>query len=414
MRTGRLRHGFSVVLCAGVALAAGCAPEPAGPDLRAADLAATPWETIRAHARGTTVHVGMWAGDEARNRFFQGPVTEAVAAELGVTLRITPLADVADLVSKLLNERRAGRRSGGSIDVVWINGENFRTARQAGVLWGPFADHLPNIVHYPDAAKHRDFGTDIDGFEAPWEVAQFVFAYDTARITDPPRTLGALRQWIERHPGRFTYPAVPDFTGSAFLRHVLVHASGLDPEAFLHFDEARYAAASARALDFLAAIRPHLWRGGETYPATPADLNRLFVNHEIDFSMNYSPSFASDRIARGEFPETVRTFVLEEGTLSNYSYLAVPFNASNPAGALAVIDHLLSPAHALARVRAIGGLFPQSVESLTPGDRQAVALLPRGPATLAAETLARHRIPEPDAEYLVRFERDWLREVLQQ
>ena len=65
--------------------------------------------------------------------------------------------------------------------------------------------------------------------------------------------------------------------------------------------------------------------------------------------MNYSPTFASEKIARGEFPATVRTFVLEEGTTANYSFLAVPFNAPNPAGAIAVINTFMSPAHALAR-----------------------------------------------------------------
>ena len=59
--------------------------------------------------------------------------------------------------------------------------------------------------------------------------------------------------------------------------------------------------------------------------------------------MSYGPSFASERIARGEYPATARTFVFDEGTIGNYSYLAVPFNADNPAGALVVINHLMSP-----------------------------------------------------------------------
>lgn len=405
-------YARGTALVIGLVAATSCGRPPAEtPD--AARVQAMPWAEVAAGARGTTVHFAMWAGDEARNRFFQGQVTEALAGALGVTLRVTPVSDVADVVNKLLNERRAGRRAGGSIDVVWINGENFRTAKQAGVLWGPFADRLPNLVHYPEAARARDFGTEIDGLEAPWEVAQFVFAYDSARRTDPPLNLRTLRAWVERHPGRFTYPAIPDFTGSAFVRHVLVQSAGVPPERFAGFDPDLYRSASARALEFLEGIRPHLWRRGETYPATPADLNRLFVNGEVDFSMNYSPSFASERIVRGEFPETVRTFVLDQGTLSNYSYLAIPFNAPNPLGALAVIDHLLSPRHALSRVRAIGGLFPLRPDGLTAEERDAFALLPTGPATLSPEILARHRIAEPDAEYLVRFERDWQRVILQ-
>jgi putative spermidine/putrescine transport system substrate-binding protein len=233
-------------------------------------------------------------------------------------------------------------------------------------------------------------------------------------VTSPPKTIDELRTWIHAHPGRFTYPAIPDFTGSAFIRHVLQHAGGAPPSAFVErFDRDLYARAAKAALAYLRDIKPYLWRNGETYPATPAELNRLFVNGEIDFSMNYGPAFASERIARGEFPSTVRTFVFDEGTIANYSYLAIPFNAANAAGALVAINYLMSPAHALDRARAIGGLFPLRLDRLSAADRGATDALPRGPATLSLEELTAHRIVEADAEYLQRLERDWRSEVLQ-
>jgi putative spermidine/putrescine transport system substrate-binding protein len=392
-------------------LAAACRRADAPAPFAAGTLQTIDWAELCARARGTTVRYAMWSGDEALNRFYQGPATATLQQELRITLRIVPLSDTADLVNKLLNEKSAN--ASGSIDLVWINGENFRTARQGGLLWGPFADRLPNIRYFDAAARARDFGTATDGYEAPWQQAQFVFAYDEARVKEPPRSLPALAAWIASHKGRFTYPAIPDFTGSAFIRHVLLHSGGVPPAAFSErFDESLYARASQDALGWLRAIKPHLWRQGATYPATPAEQDRLFVNGEIDFSMNYAPAFASEKIARGEFPASVRTFVLDEGTLSNYSFLAIPFNAPNPAGALAVINHFMSPAHALAHARALGGLFPLLADRLSPVERAAVDALPRGPATLPPELLARKRIPEADAEYLERFERDWRAEVL--
>jgi putative spermidine/putrescine transport system substrate-binding protein len=194
---------------------------------------------------------------------------------------------------------------------------------------------------------------------------------------------------------------------------VLYLAGGAEPAAFQEgFDAALYARTSTRTLAWLRDLRPYLWRSGETYPATPAELDRLFVNGEVDFSMSYGPTFASERIARGEFPPTVRTFVFDAGTIFNYSFLAIPFNAPNPAGALAVINNWLSPAHALARARALGGIIPIPPDRLTAAERAAVEALPVGPATVPVATLAAHRLPEADAGYLVRLERDWLREVL--
>ena len=385
--------------------------------LTAEQFSRSRWDAIVAQANGGEVNFAMWSGDEARNRYYQNAVAARVKQQYGVTLRFLPTNDVADIVNKLLNEKGAGKTSGGTIDLVWINGENFRTAKQGGVLWGPFAEALPNIKHFAEDARQRDFGTPVEGYEAPYQRAQFVIAYDTARVPDPPRSIEKLRDWIKTHPGRFTYLAPPDFTGSAFIRHILLFYLKQDstPGAFDgKFDERNYQRAAAATIAYLNEIEPHLWRKGETYPTSPKEADRLFANSEIDFTMSYGPSFASEHIARGEYPPTTRTFVFDEGTIGNYSYLAVPFNASNPAGALVVINHLMSPPHALDQGRALGSLFPLLPDGLTPEELAAVEALPLGPATLPAAELAKHQLPEPDAQYLERLEKDWREKVLKQ
>ena len=400
-----------VMLSATIAIACGSTrPSDMFPST---DLARMTWNEVASRARGSTVRYAMWAGDEARNRFYQGPAADALRRDLDITLTIVPLADTSDLVSKLMTEKAAGL-SRGSVDLVWINGANFRTAKQAGILWGPFVQALPNLQHFdPDAIQH-DFGTSTDGLEAPYEQAQFVFAYDTVRIATPPATFAELCSWIHEHPGRFTYPAIPDFTGSSFARHFLLHSGEVPPSAFAErFDAGLYDRVSKPVIEALHAMKPYLWRKGETFPATLAELDRLFVNGEIDFSMNYSPTFASDKIARGEFPASVRTFVPNDGTISDYSFLAIPFNAPSPAGALAVINTFMSPTHAIMRARAMGGLFPLRLDRLSATERDAVEALPRGPATLPLTTLATRRIQDAYAEYVDRFERDWRTEVLQ-
>ncbi len=375
------------------------------------------WDEIVAQAAGSEVNFAMWSGDEARNRYYQNSVASKVKELYGVSLRFTPAGDTAEIVNKLLNEKGAGRTADGTIDMVWINGENFRTAKQGGVLWGPFAESLPNIKHFAEDARQRDFGTPVDGYEAPYQRAQFVIAYDTTRTMDPPKSIEKMREWIKSHTGRFTYLSPPDFTGSAFIRHILLsylkrESSGAALD--VSFDEQRYQRAAAQTIAYLNDIKPHLWRKGETYPASPKEADRLFANSEIDFTMSYGPSFASERIARGEYPATTRTFVFDEGTIGNYSYLAIPFNAANPAGALVVINHLMSPAHAIDQGRALGSLFPLLFAGLTPDERTAVEALPLGPATLAVAELAKYQLPELDAQYLERLEKDWREKVLRQ
>ena len=66
-----------------------------------------------------------------------------VAAELksrhDVTLIHVKIADAAEVVRRVRDEVRAGTAEG-SVDLVWINGENFRAMKQDGLLFGPFAE----------------------------------------------------------------------------------------------------------------------------------------------------------------------------------------------------------------------------------------------------------------------------------
>ncbi len=412
MSVGRIERRRFLAAGAVVALS-GCRARQLAPPAPET-FAGVSFQELEAKARGSRVRFAMWSGDEARNRYFRETVAPTLARDFGIQLELAPVADVAEVVNRFLNEKGAGQSGEGSVDLVWMNGENFRTARQAGLLWGPFAELLPNLHLYDAELCARDFGTPVEGMEAPWLRAQFVMAHDLARTPQPPRTFAELRSWMEAHPGRFTYPAPPDFTGSVFLRHVLLSYTG-DPAAFTRgFDEARYQVAAKLAFGWLRDVKPFLWRQGQTYPASPQELNRLFANQEVDVSMNYSPMFASRAIERGEFPSTARTFVFTSGAIGNYSFLAIPFHASNPLGAMVTANHLMSPEHLVPALRALGGPYPHRLDALSAGQRAMVEGLPRDEATLPDAVLEAHFLPEPDAAYLVRLERDWRSEVLLQ
>ena len=67
-------------------------------------------------------------------------------------------------------DRGAGRSSpGGSVDLLWINGENFRTLKQANLLLTGWAESLPNW-RYVDLQKpvREDFSVATEGAESPW------------------------------------------------------------------------------------------------------------------------------------------------------------------------------------------------------------------------------------------------------
>ncbi len=393
------------------------APTAAAADVSAAeDPARLSWPEVESSARGVTVNFFMWGGDDNINRYVNEYVAPQVLAQYGITLRQTPVNDIVETVNKLLGEKTEGKLSDGTIDLIWINGENFRTMRQGELLYGPWAENLPNAQYVPWAEPSiaNDFGYPVDAYEAPWGRAQFVMIYDSARVADPPKSFADLLEWTQTHPGRFTYPAPPDFTGSVFVRHGFYEVSSGYERLIGPFDETVYADNAGAAWEYFNQLEPYLWREGETYPQTIDQLNQLFANGEADFTMSYNPAFASGAIARGVFPDSVRTYLFDAGTIANTHYVAIPFNATNKAAAMVVANFLQSPQAQIekAKPEVWGDLPVMAVESLPESDRELLAAIPQGVATLTAEELAANALPELQADWLTRIEEDWQTEVL--
>jgi len=375
------------------------------------------WDQIVEEARGQKLYWYMWGGSDLINKFVNGYVAERLETEYEVTLEMVPVTDATTFVNKVLGEKQAGRDSGGSVDVMWINGENFRTMREADLLFGPYADRLPNMqyVDATDSSIANDFGYPVEGYESPYGSAQVVMVYDSARVRQPPRTIGELLDWIRANPGKFTYPAVPDFTGSVFVRHLFYHVAGGYEDLLGPFDQELFDAFAPKLWTLLNDLEPYLWREGNTYPETHTKLQDLLANGEVYFDVSYNPSEAASLVSQGRYPESVRTFVFDTGTIGNTHYVAISYNSSSKAAAMVLANLLLDPAlqHEKGRPEVWGDLTVLNVGGLPQEWREKFMSLPRPPSVLPPNVLSSHKIPELQAPWLEAIEKGWTENVLQ-
>ncbi|WP_430466097.1 ABC transporter substrate-binding protein [Tabrizicola sp.] len=371
---------------------------------------ASDWDAILAEAKGQTVYWHAWGGDPKINDFIAFIGAEA-QARYGVLLEHVKLASTADAVARVLAERDAGQTTGGAVDMIWINGENFAAMKAQGLLFGPFAESLPNwplVDSVGKPATVTDFTLPTEGFESPWAMAQFVFEYDSASLPTPPKTLAALADWIKANPGRFTYPQPPDYLGVTFLKQVL-YGTLADPAVMqAPLDIATYEATVAPLWAFLDDIHPSLWRQAQAFPENEPALGQLLADGEIGISFAFNPGRASAEIAAGNLPDTIRTFVLEGGTIGNASFVAIPFNAAHRAGAQVIANLILDPAiQAAAQDPAtLGFQTVLNMAALTAEDRARFDALPLGPATLSPADLGPVLL-EPHASWMVKISEDW-------
>ncbi len=371
------------------------------------------WDAVLADARDETVYFHAWGGEPRINDYIAW-AGRMVEERFGVRVIHVKVSDTAEVVSRVLTDKAAGRNEGGAVDLVWVNGENFAAMKREGLLASePWSTKLPNYRFVDVENKptvELDFTVPVDGLEAPWGMAKLVFFHDTARMSDPPRSAEALAAWIEEYPGRFTYPQPPDFLGTTFLKQLL---SELTPDPALlqapptdaNFDEA-----TAPLFAWLDDTQPGLWRGGRAYPRDTAALRRLLADGEVDIAFAFNPADASSAIANGELPDTVRSFVFDEGTLGNTHFVAMPFNANAAAGALVLADFLMSPeAQAHKQDPEVwGDPTVLAVDRLPPEDNERFAALDLGIATLPPEDLG-PTLPEPHPAWMEAIEHEWAR-----
>jgi putative thiamine transport system substrate-binding protein len=377
-----------------------------------AQAPAIDWPKTLAAARGQTVYWNAWGGGERTNAYIQWAAGE-VQQRFGVKLEHVKLADTVEAVRRVRAEKAAGRTEGGSVDMVWINGENFLAMKREGLLFGPFAESLPSFAFVDVAGKPTtriDFGEPVEGLEAPWGMAQLTFFADAQRVPKMPMSVAELIEWARANPGRFTYPKPPQFHGTTFVKQVMLEAAGAERAAFYRPLAAgeTFARATAPGFAALDALHPHLWKGGRQFPPSVAVMRQMLADGELAMSLTFNPNEAANHVASKALPAGVRSWQFRGGTIGNTHFLAIPFNARAKEGAMAVIDFLLSPA-AQARkadIRHWGDPTVLAVDRLPAALRQGFDDAAAAPGSVVA---AGPVLPEPQGSWVEPMEREWLR-----
>lgn len=376
-------------------------------------VAASDWSQTLAQAQGQTVFFNAWGGSEVINDYLQWVRVE-VRSRYGIDLRHVRISDTSDVVARVLAEQAAGRTQGGSVDLVWINGDNFKAMQEQGLLLPPWTFNLPNYALLDHANKptlSMDFSTPVNHQEAPWGMAQLTFMYNSLRIDQPPQSMSELLVLAQSNPGRVTYPALPSFYGTTFVKQAMLELAE-HPDVFYQplaevTDPEVHLAPLWRFLDDLHVVA---WQQGRAFPRDAQQMMQMLDDGELLISLTFNPYDVANAIATGQLAETVKPYVHASGTIANTHFVAIPFNANAPAAAQVVANFLMSP-EAQARkadIHVWGDPTVLSMAALSSEQRDLFASATSGPGLLTAEDLANVRL-EPHASWVSYLEQQWQR-----
>jgi putative thiamine transport system substrate-binding protein len=368
------------------------------------------WQQTLDTARGQTVYWNAWGGDARTNAFIAwvGAQTEA---KYGVKIEQVKLTDTATAVTQVISEKAAGKDAGGSVDMIWINGPNFLSMKEQGLLHGPFAGDLPNAKYLdlgPDAAASVDFTVPVEGYSSAWRLARFVFTYDSAVVMEHPKDMAGFLAYAQANPGRVTHPDVSNFMGATFLKQALVELAPDRTALQAPVTDAAFATATAPLWEWYDALRPLMWREGKTFPENQSVQQQMLNDGEVDFGVSFDPASAAGAIAEGLLPDTARVFVPQGGSIGNISFVAIPYNAANREGAEVVANFLLDPATQAHQqnIDVLGSFSVLDPSKLNADQTALFAALPSSPALPKLEDLG-PTLLEPHASWMTKLVDAW-------
>lgn len=377
------------------------------------------WQQVEAQGANQDVYFYAWGGDPQINAYLQWAAKQ-VDDKYNINLVHVKLSDTSEAVSRVLAEKSANNDDQGSVDLIWINGANFATMSENSLLLEQWANKLPNFaLTDPDnnPAVNFDFGVPTNGMEAPWGQASLTFYYDNLSVNAPPTTLNELTNWTKQNPGRFSYPKPPDFLGMSFLKYALVmlheqHDADTGGDISAHLNTPVTAQNEAMVLnplwDFLDEFHPTLWREGEQFVQTGAQMRRLVDDTELSLAFTFSAPEVPAAVQRYDLPQSIRSYAMSDGSLSNTHFVAIPYNASHPKAAQLVANFLMSPeAQAKKQTASIWGDKTVLVQStLTPEQQDLFKTNKPHPSALPFDSIKR-TVSEPHPSWVEAIMEGW-------
>jgi len=314
-------------------------PSPSQNNVSNVDTTVSP--TVRFHA---------WGGSAQVNGYIRW-LAKQLAQKHNIALQHVKLADTSDAVARVLAEKAAGNSSEGSVDLIWINGENFATMKKHGLLAPNWVDELPSFSltsPHENPAMTTDFGEPTLGMEAPWGKASMVFYIRQTHFQQaalaPPTNLEEILAFTQQSPGRFTYPTPSDYLGISFLKYALLK---LNPQHRDLFYQPVTEQALSKTLPslwaFLDALHPNMWRQGKMMVRQASELQRLMGSGELSMAFSFTAAEIPSAVERFDLPTDIRTYAMKDGSLANVHFIGLTFNSPNKQAAKDVVNFMLSP-----------------------------------------------------------------------
>lgn len=303
------------------------------------------WELIKSSAKNSTVTMAIQHSNPLAVEWFKNNYAAYLKSEYDVTLIV--VEQTLTKTMELLEEDRQNELEIGRFDLIIFEGVGYKRALKGNLLYTPFTDKLPNMRAYVNSRnvefKYKE-GLEVNGSLAPYGRNQLSLAYDQDIFYETPATYDELLEYVKDYNNAFIYPDPrTSVEGELFVVGVAARKVDIDRLMTVEPNKEAVYAIVGDSLNLLNDLEPYMYLKGTYYPTTTLEMDELFIEGELVFSMNLDFEHVSNKLKEYEYPEGASTFVIQEGTMGLTEWIGIPFNAPNKSGAMAAVNAILSP-----------------------------------------------------------------------
>lgn len=306
------------------------------------EITSKQWNKIIDSANGTIVNVLYYSRDKNIIEWFEKDYTKDLKIKYNIDLRFTymPLEKIKEALIESKDKNESTQ-----YDLILISEDGFKFFKENELLYKNTLDKLPNYYSNLQGEEYftvYDEGIEINKLEVPIYRNQLVFAHNEDVIYETPRTFDELLEVAKNNKGKITYIHPSDKTGLAFLLSVVSskvdfkELNKLKPDKEIVYNKIK------PAIEYLVELDKYLYNKGESYPENTEEIDKLFSEDTLLFSLTMDNSHVTEKITETYFKKGCNTFSIDEGTTGFVEYIAMPNNADNKSGAFVTMNNLIS------------------------------------------------------------------------
>lgn len=331
---------LSILIIAMTLLITGCSVTS---DIGSTTVKNKDWELLTESANNSTVIMYHDIKDEEFNIWIEKIVMPSLKTDYNILLKLKqkPLEEYYGDLKKQYDEDNKG-----VFDLLLYDDSSSKTLIDSVLLYDEFTAKLPNVVAMQNVEDYENMyseGLDTSKNNVMLGRKQLIMIYDEDLFSDAPKNVNEMLDVTETMEGKLSYVDPSNELGRDFINSIFFSFMDYEEVYSMDLNKAELKIKAKDAIEYFNSLKPYIAFRDGMLPKNQDEIDEMFYNTSILFSMTYESNHASTMSKKELYPFGAKSFVFDSGTTGDAFYGVIPFNSNNKSGAIIVLNEMLSP-----------------------------------------------------------------------